>query len=101
MDAPTEGFRSLTVTDGEISLVCETAFLSKEVIAREDGWRAFRVAGPLDFSLVGILSPIVSILAEKSIPIFALSTYDTDYLLVKEGRFDEAANALSERYKII
>ena len=79
------GFFSLSATGEEISLVCESDHTPRETLAREDGWRAFAVVGPLDFSLVGILSKISACLAEKEIPLFALSTFDTDYLLVKEG----------------
>lgn len=61
---------------------------------REDGWRAFRAAGPLDFSLTGILAGIASVLAAAGIPIFAVSTYDTDYVLVKTERYEAALDAL-------
>ena len=54
------------------------------MVEREDGWRAFRIQGVLDFSLIGILSKITSILAEHSIGVFAISTYNTDYIFVKE-----------------
>ena len=89
-----EGFFSLSVMEGEISLVAETAKLPQGCLSREDGWRAFVVDGSLDFSLVGILAAISSALAECNIPIFAISTYDTDYLLVKEERFEDACRVL-------
>ena len=92
-----KGFLSLTVAEGEISLVAETASLPTGYLVREDGWCAIGVEGPLDFSLVGILSSISSVLAECNIPIFAISTYDTDYLLVKKDRSEEALRALAER----
>ena len=88
-----EGFFSLSAAEGEISLVCETKNAPEKFLAREDGWRAFGVVGPLDFSLVGILAELSSLLAEKGIPIFALSTYDTDYILVKHECFESAALA--------
>ena len=97
----TEGFYSLTVTKGEVSLVAETARLPQGCVAREDGWRAFVVEGPLDFSLVGILADITSALAESGIPIFAISTYDTDYILVKEDRFEDAYRALKGKGYIL
>lgn len=87
------GFSSLSVAEGEVSLVCESTRLPQGYVKREDGWRAFMVQGPLDFSLVGILSRLSSILAERGIPIFVLSTFDTDYLLVKEEFFTKAVEA--------
>lgn len=81
-------------TDEELSLVCETAVVPLDTIAREDGWRAFRIEGVLDFSLTGILSRLVGILAEAGIGIFAVSTYNTDYVLVKEENLDRALDAL-------
>ena len=81
-------------TDQELSLVCETTDAPEQFLAREDGWRGIRIVGPLDFSLVGILSKISGILAEEKIGIFAVSTYDTDYILVKEPQLEQAAEAL-------
>ena len=81
-------------TDAELSLVCETDRAPADTLAREDGWRAFRVVGPLDFSLTGILSIIATVLADEKIGIFAVSTYDTDYILVKRENLDRAAGAL-------
>ena len=81
-------------TDQEISLVCKTEDTPAETTEREDGWRSFRIEGVLDFSLVGVLSKISSILADNGIGIFAVSTYNTDYILVKEEQFDSALNVL-------
>ena len=81
-------------TDAELSLVCETDRTPADTLAREDGWRAFRVVGTLDFSLTGILSRIATVLADERIGIFAVSTYDTDYILVKRENLDRAAEAL-------
>ena len=81
-------------TDAELSLVCETDRTPADTLAREDGWRAFRVVGTLDFSLTGILSRIATVLADERIGIFAVSTYDTDYILVKRENLDRAAGAL-------
>lgn len=68
----------------------------------EKDWCTLKVEGPLDFSLIGILSSISTILAENKISIFAISTYDTDYILIKEGEINKAIDALSDRgYKII
>lgn len=83
-------------TDGEISLVCPTEDVpTGGVLAREDGWRAIRVRGPLDFSLIGILAGISKALAEAGIGIFVVSTFDTDYVLVKGGDLGRALDALS------
>ena len=81
-------------TDNELSLVCETDRTPVNTAAREDGWRAMRVVGTLDFSLTGILSKLATVLADARIGIFAVSTYDTDYILVKEESLDRAAEAL-------
>ena len=83
-------------TDEEISLVCKTEDTPAETLVRDDGWRAFRIQGTLDFSLIGILSKISSILAENKIGIFAVSTYNTDYILVKENSFEAALQALKK-----
>ena len=83
-------------TDEEISLVCRTEDTPQETVERDDGWRGFRISGVLDFSLIGILSKLLGILAEKKIGIFAVSTYNTDYILVKEENFEKALLALEE-----
>lgn len=84
-------------TDEERSLVCLTEDTPANTIEREDGWRAFRIQGVLDFSLVGILSGIAACLAERKIPLFALSTFNTDYILVKENHLPGARAALEEK----
>ena len=81
-------------TDEEISLVCPTVEAPAHTLAREDGWRGFRIKGVLDFSLVGILSRLSSLLAEHGIGLFAVSTYNTDYILVKEDRLAQARAVL-------
>lgn len=83
-------------TDEENSLVCQTSSVPQNIIARDDGWMAFRIRGELDFSLVGILSKISAILAENGIGIFAVSTYNTDYILTKAENFDKAVDVLSD-----
>lgn len=83
-------------TDEEHSLVCPTEEVPSNVIQQEDGWRGFRIQGNLDFSLVGILSKISAILADHGISIFALSTYNTDYLLVKKGNYQKAMDLLED-----
>ena len=89
-------------TDEEISLVCKTEDTPAETIERDDGWKAFRIQGVLVFSLIGILSKLSGILADNNIGIFAVSTYNTDYILVKKENFDRALKVLaSEGYTVI
>ena len=82
-------------TDEEHSLVCLTTDVPEHVLEREDGWRAFRIEGVLDFSLIGILARISGLLAEQSIGIFVVSTYQTDYILTKKEQFEKALEVLS------
>ncbi len=82
-------------TDEELSLVCKTEDTPEKTLEREDGWRGFRIQGMLDFSLIGILAKLSGILAEQGIGIFAVSTYNTDYILVKEENFAKALTALA------
>ncbi|MBR2295040.1 MAG: ACT domain-containing protein [Clostridiales bacterium] len=89
-------------TDEEISLVCETSHVPSSVLVRDDGWKGFRIVGELDFSLIGILSRISSVLADNKIGIFAVSTYNTDYILVRGSDLERALNALaSSGYEIV
>ena len=76
------------------SLVCPTELVPGNTIERNDGWRAFRIEGVLDFSLIGILSKISTCLAENGIGIFAISTFNTDYILTKKENFDKAIDVL-------
>lgn len=82
-------------TDEELSLVCKTEDTPLKTIERDDGWKGFRIQGILDFSLIGILSKLSGILAEHRIGIFAVSTYNTDYILVKEEKFERALEVLT------
>lgn len=89
-------------TDEEKSLVCITSEVPNNVIQREDGWKAFRIQGILDFSLIGILSKIAAVLAEHDISIFAVSTYNTDYVFVKKENYQYGLEILQDLgYKII
>ena len=89
-------------TDEEISLVCETNDVPENTIEREDGWRGFRIQGILDFSLIGILSKLSGILADNKIGIFAVSTFKTDYILVKDADFEKSlAVLLNAGYTVI
>ena len=83
-------------TDEELSLVCKTEDAPLKTIERDDGWRGFRIQGVLDFSLIGILSKLSAILAENGIGIFAVSTFNTDYILVKAENFEKALKMLSD-----
>ncbi len=87
-------FHSITRTSDELSIVCAEADVPDDVKA-ERGWRPFKVEGPLDLSLTGILASLAGPLAEAGINIFAISTYDTDYLLVKEDTAARAAEVLA------
>lgn len=89
-------------TEEEKSLVCPTQQLPLNTLEHEDGWRGFRIEGILDFSLIGILSQISSILAENKIGIFVISTFNTDYIFTKQENFDRAINVLkASGYKFI
>lgn len=82
-------------TDEEISLVCPVEDVPANTLRREDGWRAFRIQGVLDFSLIGILAKIAGLLAENGVSIFAVSTYNTDYVLVKKESYPKALEVLA------
>lgn len=89
-------FFFVSKTEDEISLVCQTKDVPENTLEREDGWAAFCVKGKLDFSLIGILANISGILADNGISIFAVSTYNTDYVLVKKENLQKAIDALAE-----
>lgn len=89
-------------TDEEISLVCITEDTPINTTEKDDGWKGFRIEGVLDFSMIGILSKLSNILADNKIGIFAVSTFNTDYILVKEENFDKALKVLaSAGYDIV
>lgn len=92
----TDEFYFIGKTDEELSLVCSTNLIPKNALECDHEWKAFRIQGILDFSLIGILSKISTILAEKEIGIFAVSTFNTDYILVKEENFNKAIQTLEE-----
>ncbi len=87
-------FCFLSRTDEELSLVCRSERVPAGARKMEDGWRMFRVEGIVDFSLTGILSRLSSALAEARIGVFAVSTFNTDYILVRTADFDRAREAL-------
>lgn len=88
-------------TDEEKSLVCCTTDVPANVLERDDGWKAFRIQGILDFSLIGILSGISNVLAENGIGIFAISTFNTDYVLTKKENYQKALEVLNNAGYII
>lgn len=90
-------FYSLTKTAEEISVICEERFVTQKIEAQniESSWKIMKVLGILDFSLVGIIAKISSTLSKAGISIFTVSTFNTDYILVKEEKLKEALDALS------
>ncbi|MDD6233111.1 MAG: ACT domain-containing protein [Frisingicoccus sp.] len=89
-------------TDEEKSLVCVTSDVPPNVLQRDDGWKGFRIQGILDFSLIGILAKIAEILAKNSISIFVISTYNTDYVLIKKENYQKALDILEQSgYEIV
>lgn len=87
-------FRSVTRSDTEMSIVCRHEDVPLDASA-ERGWVCFQVAGPLDFSLTGVVSSLVAPLAEAEIPLFIISTFETDYLLVREHDLHRSVEALT------
>ncbi len=85
---------NLTVVSDEVSLVCCTADVPVGARKQEDDWRAYRFEGPFDFALTGILASVAVPLAKAGIGIFALSTFNTDYVLVKAVHLAAATAAL-------
>ena len=86
-------FLSITQTHDELSIVCDSDIALRSD-AQEKGWSCLQVDGTLDFGLTGILADLSGTLAEAGISLFAVSTYDTDYLLVKREILEDAADAL-------
>lgn len=84
----------VSVTEDEISLVCHEREVPDNAIRKETGWIAYRVAGQLDFALTGILARLTSALADVNVPVCAVSTFDTDYLMVRETDQPRAEAAL-------
>ena len=88
-------FYSVSRSDEELSIVCE-ADIDMHAPRSETDWRVIKIVGPLDFSLTGILAAVAEQLAREKISIFALSTFDTDYFLVREEKLAEARRVLQE-----
>lgn len=90
----TKNFYSITKTEDELSVVCSNNNIPSDVKSEKE-WRILKILGPLDFSLIGILSKLSGLLAENKISIFAISTYDTDYILIKEKDIENACKILT------
>ena len=90
---PTHGMRHAGWTDDELSLVCEETCVPDDVRCQR-GWRMFKLQGPFDFALTGILKAVLDPLATAGVGIFAISTFDTDYVLVQEPQLDLTVKAL-------
>ena len=89
-------------TDEECSLVCITEDVPANVVLRDDGWKGFRIQGILDFSLIGILAKIAVILADNGISIFTVSTYNTDYVFIKNENYQKALEVLARSgYEVV
>lgn len=93
-------FFSVTKTEDELSIVCLQDNIQDEVRCEKD-WRVLKVEGPLDFSLVGILANISKVMADVKVSIFAISTYDTDYILLKDKDLNVAIKALKNNGYIV
>jgi hypothetical protein len=91
---------SITRTAHELSIVCAPAVVPPEVPC-EAGWRAFTVEGKLEFSAIGILAAIVTPLAEAGISILSISTFDTDYVLVRSALLQAATAVLRRHFELI
>ena len=88
------GFLAFTRTEDELSVVAPSAAVPEAAMS-DDGWRAIRVSGQVDLSLTGVLASLATPLAEAGVSIFAVSTHDTDYVLVKDETLEEAIAALT------
>ena len=89
-------FLSITRTEDELSVVCPEEAVPADARS-EGGWRVLRLEGPFEFSEVGVLASVVGPLAEAGVSVFAVSTYDTDYVLVKAEQLEAAVSALRSR----
>jgi uncharacterized protein len=89
-------FFSLTQTEQELSIICDESSVPRDVNKVERGWRTFKVTGPLDFGLVGILAKLSATLADANIPIISISTHDTDHIMVRDVNVKDATDALKK-----
>jgi hypothetical protein len=94
-------FYAITSTNEELSVVCPES-QTPEGVKSERQWRILKILGPLEFSLVGILAEISQVLAASGVSIYAISTFDTDYILLKQGQLEVGLDALrSAGYNIV
>lgn len=97
----TDKFYFIGKTDEELSLVCSSNLVPENAIEWDDGWKAFRIQEVLNFSLIGILSEISTLLANNNVSIFAVSTYNTDYIFTKEENFEKSIKILEKNRYVI
>ena len=93
-------FYSITRTEEEMSIIVKESSAPQDV-EKEVGWRAFKIEGILDFSQIGILSSLSGLLAAEGLPVFVVSTYNTDYIFIKEKDLEKARKVLSTSYNIL
>jgi hypothetical protein len=93
-------FYSITRTEEEMSIIVKESSAPQDV-EKEVGWRAFKIEGILDFSQTGILSSLSGLLAAEGLPVFVVSTYNTDYIFIKEKDLEKARKVLSTSYNIL
>jgi len=91
----TNPFTFVSKTDDELSLVCETNRIPPNATDVEKGWKALKLCGILDFGLIGIIAKLSGLLAENNIPVFVISTFNTDYILLKNDHYNSAKQLLS------
>jgi hypothetical protein len=92
---------SLTRTADELSLVCDEAAAPHDAPRTEPGWKALRVHGPIPFDVTGVIAGLTASLAAAGIPVFVISTYDTDYLMVREIHLERALEVLAGRFQVV
>ena len=88
-------------TEDELSVVCEINSVPQDALQVDLPWRALKIAGTLDFGLIGIIANLSSILAKNGISVFVISTYNTDYLLLKDSAFEQAVRVLRREGHIV
>ena len=87
-------FYSITRTDEELSIICSED-VTIENTKKEENWACIKILGPLPFEMTGVLAKVSACLAESEISIFAISSYDTDYIFIKNENLEKAVNSLS------
>lgn len=98
----TREFTFVSKTDDELSLVCPSQYLPEHKLEVEHDWKALKISGILDFSMIGVIAGISNLLAAEKISIFVISTFNTDYILIKSERFNQSLKILQNNgYQII